>query len=1121
MTETSALRRKLHALLIGVDCYLPNRLPGGGSYPSLGGCVRDVNHVESFLKERLGIVDEQIIKLTASHGETREPAEPKHLWPTYENIVAAFQKIIERAEPGEQVYIHYSGHGGRSLTAFPELKGAQGLDESLVPTDIGNSEARYLRDVEMAHLLKQMSNKNLVATIVFDSCHSGGATRGFGGGAVRGIPVIDTTERLTESLVAPREDLSATWRAIPVAQTRSAQFGGGWVPEMPDTLLLAACRANELANEYAFEGEERNGALTYWLLDSLKQIGPGLTFKMVHDRILAKVHAKFPQQTPQLHGDGARVVFDTARVPRPPSVRVLRVDFSHRRLKLNAGEAQGIPVGARFAVYPAQSIDFTEPTESTAVVEVSEVEASEAWAKIVESGDAARLEEGAQAVLLDAGSIRLRGRIRLVEQDDLPEGIDQSAALERLAREIRRSGWIREADEGKEADYQVAVNANGEYEVWDPSGQLISNLRPALMIADADAAAQMRQRLVHLTKYRNVKLIDNSATHSRLARGLAVELTGVAVDAPGGVPVLNVGESAVLRITNSSNQVLNITIFDLQPEWGIAQVYPSDTDSEILEPGRPLELPFSNLTLPEGYTDAVETVKVFATVEPTSFRWLELPALDKPVSQQRADRGVPQGALEELMSAFTADAPPTGMRSFNLAAAPVTNWTTAQLDFRVRRPPQALKHVRDKSISLLQAAFEEVAATNVERTRARGEGDEGAHTTRPGISDPAVVAITEYLAAPDEAPPASDAASRGYWEQAKYCAGLASGMAGEFFNAFVKGDREKYDSYKDALTAKFGDCDPNFKDALTKYAEFLWKSGHVPYLRWQKLSDFVADDKLPRDATIGLVADWGTGQPEALEVLRQVRLRNPQVMIHLGDIYYAGTEHEVENYFYRPWMNILEPDASGIASFALPGNHDLYSGGQPFYDLLRKLGQPASYFCLRNQHWQIIGLDTALHDRIFGESTTLEPSEVEWLRDKVENAGGRRTIILSHHQLFSAYEQFGGESVNQRLHAQVADLLPHVDLWMWGHEHDLVVFEEFAGLKRGRCIGGSAFPVGKYEVPETVKNPDVPFNRKVMLSKGKSFYQHCYATIELDDAKASISYFEDSAGGRVLFTETI
>src|SRR5689334_11371842 len=123
MTDSDVLKRKLHALLIGVDCYLPNRLPDGGYYPSLGGCVRDINHVESFLKERLGLKDDQIIKLTATNAGGTNPSEPPDFWPTYENIINAFKRVTEKAQPGEQVYVHYSGHGGRSVTSYPKLKG--------------------------------------------------------------------------------------------------------------------------------------------------------------------------------------------------------------------------------------------------------------------------------------------------------------------------------------------------------------------------------------------------------------------------------------------------------------------------------------------------------------------------------------------------------------------------------------------------------------------------------------------------------------------------------------------------------------------------------------------------------------------------------------------------------------------------------------------------------------------------------------------------------------------------------------------------------------------------------------------------------------------------------------
>ncbi len=169
-------------MLIGVDCYMPNELPGGYYYKSLGGCVRDINHMEEFLLNKLGMTKESIFELSATNTGKDHPSEPRDQWPTYENMVSGFKKVTDMAQSGDMVYIHYSGHGGRATTVFPGLKGNEGLDEALVPTDIGNSEARYLRDIEIAHLLKTMVDKGLIVTIVLDSCHSGGATSWIGMG---------------------------------------------------------------------------------------------------------------------------------------------------------------------------------------------------------------------------------------------------------------------------------------------------------------------------------------------------------------------------------------------------------------------------------------------------------------------------------------------------------------------------------------------------------------------------------------------------------------------------------------------------------------------------------------------------------------------------------------------------------------------------------------------------------------------------------------------------------------------------------------------------------------------------------------------------------------------------
>ena len=59
-----------------------------------------------------------------------------------------------------------------------------------------------------------MLEKKLVITMVLDSCHSGGATRGNGGAAVRGSSIIDETPRPQDSAVASKQDLESTWKSF-------------------------------------------------------------------------------------------------------------------------------------------------------------------------------------------------------------------------------------------------------------------------------------------------------------------------------------------------------------------------------------------------------------------------------------------------------------------------------------------------------------------------------------------------------------------------------------------------------------------------------------------------------------------------------------------------------------------------------------------------------------------------------------------------------------------------------------------------------------------------------------------------------------------------------------------
>ena len=219
----------LYALLIGINHYLPKPVPDEGIYFPLNVCVRDVLLVENFLLKIKKIPNENIIKLTASSNGSTEPSEPPEKRPTYENIVKSIHQLEMLAKPGDQVYIHYSGHGGRVKTSFPEIKGDNGLDEALVPMDISDPSVPYLRDVEIAHILKRMLNKGLIPIVVLDCCFAGSITRGVI--TTRGGRSIDTLPRSTTSLVASKEELLGTWRILMEESVGSVELGKGWFPQ--------------------------------------------------------------------------------------------------------------------------------------------------------------------------------------------------------------------------------------------------------------------------------------------------------------------------------------------------------------------------------------------------------------------------------------------------------------------------------------------------------------------------------------------------------------------------------------------------------------------------------------------------------------------------------------------------------------------------------------------------------------------------------------------------------------------------------------------------------------------------------------------------------------------------
>jgi hypothetical protein len=179
-------------------------------------------------------------------------------------------------------------------------------------------------------------------------------------------------------------------------------------------------------------------------------------------------------------------------------------------------------------------------------------------------------------------------------------------------------------------------------------------------------------------------------------------------------------------------------------------------------------------------------------------------------------------------------------------------------------------------------------------------------------------------------------------------------------------------------------------------------------------------------------------------------------------------------------------------------------------------------------------MDTGLHDcnpfTVDSNITFLDLQEAAWHADKLNNAGGRRTIVLSHHQLFTAFlggigQVLAGKPLayNPQLYSVFKPFLGNIALWLWGHEHNFEFFSPYLGLNKGRCIGASAIPCLKAQTPYAlIQNPDLQGqNALPTLASGMlelavnpdGTYYHNYAILKLESAASPIhdsiiSYYE-------------
>ncbi len=304
-----------------------------------------------------------------------------------------------------------------------------------------------------------------------------------------------------------------------------------------------------------------------------------------------------------------------------------------------------------------------------------------------------------------------------------------------------------------------------------------------------------------------------------------------------------------------------------------------------------------------------------------------------------------------------------------------------------------------------------------------------------------------------------------------------------------------------------------------------------------------AEHKIADSARVLIVGDWGTGLPRAKavagfiaeEVAEALAAGRQAHVVHLGDVYYSGTPQEVQRHVLDSglWPVTGEQADAGVTSWSLNGNHDMYGGGYGYFDRLladprfkgqrSPDGETTSFFQLVAPSWQFVALDTAWDPDVLaqGHKGVLQDPQKDFAATACQQArdAGRKLVLLSHHQLVSAYDTDDLGIVLPKKLKPVLDS-GQVTAWLWGHEHRCMGFNASGGVKIPRCIGHGGVPVLMEHAVNAPYPPPGLWEERDFLEQGGDHWQRFgFAALDLSSDHIDVRYRNDL--GDQTRTETI
>jgi Caspase domain len=588
---------RLFALFVGIDKYT--------AVTPLTGCVEDVAAIETLFRSR---VDATSLELTILRDEEA----------TRDGIINGFRSHLAQARTGDFALFYFCGHGSQEPCP-PEWLHLEpsGQNQTIVPVDARTSDVFEIADKELSALIAHVASSGARVVTVFDSCHSGGVTRGIeekpaSSGVARTTPARSDRVRTFDDYLDLAREL--------YHPERLAAEGA----PQPPHIAIAACQQHETAKEFPLGPPKTGsrGAFSLSFEGAIRALGPTATYVDVVTAIRMKVRGTAEDQVPNLEVFGAGLeteMFLGGQAGR----RDLTVDASaDGRWWLSAGTIDGIP----------------STNEGTATVAIFERGASSApGATPVAIATVVSAETDRSEVKL-AGSAALdahRQYLAVVSSFGAPPSlyvvIDGTAAPD-LATAIRA---------------RLQTEANGRWAVTDRAGRApavvttvsetevrLAGIEPVVDVrftSDEAGVGRLIETCIHLARWYGLR--DRRPPGSPLNDTVRIEVVSTSPEravVPDNRPALPVDEagavvvsyansqppSAQIRIRNTSDDRLYVVLLDLTDSFGCSTIFADWIPSKgvgFVDAGRAVNL---RIALWRDSADrATDDFKVFAALE--------------------------------------------------------------------------------------------------------------------------------------------------------------------------------------------------------------------------------------------------------------------------------------------------------------------------------------------------------------------------------------------------------------------------------------------------------------------------------------------------------------------------